>query len=222
MSTPAQILANRQNALRSTGPRTEAGKSTVSRNAVSHGLASANVVLASEDPAQFEALLCGLDGEFAPTTHHEFLLVQQMAQARWRLARIRRIETAAFNNLLGDAEPADADACLAVALMQSGTGFLAKLERYAASAERSYFKAHKELVAAIEARQKNDARHKKQAPAPVHGKMKDSDLLDLLLRVPDCKTKPNAAIPELDDLDDDELLEALTRPPTAATSSAKP
>lgn len=77
-------------------------------------------------------------------------------------------------------------------------------------------------MAAIEGRQKNDARHKKQAPAPVHGELKDTDLLDLLLRVPDCKTKPNAAIPELDDLDDDELLEALTRPPTAATSSAKP
>ena len=35
MSTPAQVLANRQNSLHSTGPKTDAGKAASSRNSVS-------------------------------------------------------------------------------------------------------------------------------------------------------------------------------------------
>jgi hypothetical protein len=38
MATQAQILANRRNAQKSTGPRTEKGKAVVSQNAVKHGL----------------------------------------------------------------------------------------------------------------------------------------------------------------------------------------
>ena len=39
MKTSARVRANRANALRSTGPKTNAGKSQVARNAVKHGLA---------------------------------------------------------------------------------------------------------------------------------------------------------------------------------------
>lgn len=38
MATEKQIAANRRNALRSTGPRTEAGKKIASQNAFRHGL----------------------------------------------------------------------------------------------------------------------------------------------------------------------------------------
>ena len=42
MSTSeARILANRANALKSTGPRTEAGKLHARRNSLQHGLAEA-------------------------------------------------------------------------------------------------------------------------------------------------------------------------------------
>ena len=41
MATPAQIAANTANAQRSTGPRTEAGKSITSQNATTHGLCRA-------------------------------------------------------------------------------------------------------------------------------------------------------------------------------------
>jgi len=40
MSTEVQILANRRNAQKSTGPRTSEGKSAISQNAVKHGLTS--------------------------------------------------------------------------------------------------------------------------------------------------------------------------------------
>jgi hypothetical protein len=49
MTSFRQIEANRGNALRSTGPNTEAGKTAARRNAVRHGLIAETVVVALED-----------------------------------------------------------------------------------------------------------------------------------------------------------------------------
>jgi len=38
MTTQKQIKANRQNAQKSTGPKTDEGKAAVSQNAVKHGI----------------------------------------------------------------------------------------------------------------------------------------------------------------------------------------
>ncbi|MFC1737810.1 hypothetical protein ACFL1G_02025 [Planctomycetota bacterium] len=48
MSTEAQILANRRNAQKSTGPRTPRGKAIVSQNAITHGLSARQAVISSE------------------------------------------------------------------------------------------------------------------------------------------------------------------------------
>ncbi len=48
MATKRQIEANRRNARRSTGPRTEAGKDASKRNAARHGLSGAGAVLPEE------------------------------------------------------------------------------------------------------------------------------------------------------------------------------
>ena len=37
MSSPQQITANQQNAQKSTGPTSDAGRATVSKNAITHG-----------------------------------------------------------------------------------------------------------------------------------------------------------------------------------------
>ena len=49
--TPRRLTANRTNAQRSTGPRTDAGKHKSSQNALSHGLYSTQTLLPGEDPA---------------------------------------------------------------------------------------------------------------------------------------------------------------------------
>ncbi|MFO0890065.1 MAG: hypothetical protein U0790_13110 [Isosphaeraceae bacterium] len=54
MTSPARIEANRRNAQKSTGPRTEAGKGKVRLNALKHGLDAQTVVLPHEDAAKFE------------------------------------------------------------------------------------------------------------------------------------------------------------------------
>ena len=54
MTTQAQVLANRRNALKSTGPRTLRGRAAVSQNAVKHALSARQAVITSESRADFE------------------------------------------------------------------------------------------------------------------------------------------------------------------------
>ena len=93
MATPAQVAANCANAQRSTGPRTEDGKITVSRNSLSHGLSAKQfAVLPHEDPAEYQALL---DALFADHNHKgatQIVLVEEMAHAQWKLRRIASME----------------------------------------------------------------------------------------------------------------------------------
>jgi hypothetical protein len=201
MTSPAQILANCRNAILSTGPRSDAGKSIVSQNAAKHGLSAASPVLSSEDRGAFDALVENLRSEFQPHGEHEQFLVQQMAESRWRLARIRLIETAAFDLLLGAETRQTPYSRIAEAMAGKGGDILPKLERYASAAERSYYKAHKELMASTEPRRKQQA--------AAQSRQNDA-LLETFLRPPVCKTNP-IPLPPLEE-DDDEALELLTRP----------
>lgn len=77
---------------RATGPRTPEGKAISSRNALSHGLTSAKLVLPGENEADFHSLLSGLVEEHAPATITEEILVREMAEQYWRLQRARSQE----------------------------------------------------------------------------------------------------------------------------------
>ena len=147
MATAAQIDANQQNATHSTGPKTPEGKAAAARNATRHGLSGAFAVLPHEDQDEFDILLACLRDEFHPANQHETFLVEQMAQSRWRLSRARRLETAMFETmLLGEVNDADPDRQLAAKLLFGGDRALATIQRYATAAERSYYKAHAELM----------------------------------------------------------------------------
>ena len=56
MATEKQIEANRANAQQSTGPVTEEGKTHSSRNALSHGLTSKDLCVASGHEAEFASI----------------------------------------------------------------------------------------------------------------------------------------------------------------------
>jgi hypothetical protein len=145
MSTTAQIVANRQNAAHSTGPKSPEGKQTSSRNAIRHGLAGVFTVLPHENPEDFNGLANRLRGEFQPETENENFLVDQMIQSRCRLLRIQRLEALAFEQILTEpGSNSDPDARILTAMCASGNA-LDKLQRYAAAAERSYYKALREL-----------------------------------------------------------------------------
>jgi hypothetical protein len=68
MSTEAQILANRRNAQKSTGPRTPQGKAAVSQNAVKLGLFAERDVISSESQADFNLYRNQLLDELDPAS----------------------------------------------------------------------------------------------------------------------------------------------------------
>ena len=136
MSTPAQVLANRENSKLSTGPRTEEGKAVSSRNHLTHGLSSSDPVLPTENRDEFNALVESFVNEFQPATPHMKIMVVEMAEARWKLERIKRIETDAFARL--------DDPAKAYFDPETAAGF-ARLERYRASLERTYHRCLRAL-----------------------------------------------------------------------------
>jgi hypothetical protein len=92
-----QLAANRANALKSTGPRSAEGKARSARNAITHGLtcapvAQASPVLSGEDEAAFIALRDQLTCELSARGTMQREIVDQLAQAIWRLRRIPGIE----------------------------------------------------------------------------------------------------------------------------------
>ena len=66
MSTEKQIEANRHNAKKSTGPKSEEGKTRTRRNALRHGLTAEQTVLPHEDPKNYDHLRAGLIQAHAP------------------------------------------------------------------------------------------------------------------------------------------------------------
>jgi uncharacterized protein YecA (UPF0149 family) len=149
MSTTAQVLANRQNSLLSTGPRSDAGKIASAKNAISHGLSSTgDPVLPHEDPAQFATLLQKYKLDFSPATAHEEFLVVSMVGARWRLERAGRIENAIFEQMFDSPEDQMAQTQMTQAMMSKEGDAVLRLERYRAGIERTYHRCHRELQAA--------------------------------------------------------------------------
>ena len=99
MASDAQIAANRRNALKSTGPRTAAGKAASSRNALRHGLTARAPLVFDEDTADFDRFRAEMRATLALRDPREELLAEAMAQAAWRLRRAARAEAALFNRL---------------------------------------------------------------------------------------------------------------------------
>ena len=91
-----QLKANRENAKKSTGPTTAAGKSKVSQNRVTHGLTGAFQVLPGENAENFDKLLNQLMTDEKPVGIAEIELVKKMAQHFWCSERASRFQEGCF------------------------------------------------------------------------------------------------------------------------------
>jgi hypothetical protein len=96
MSSYRQIEANRRNALKSTGPRTEAGKHASRCNAVRHGLAAETVIGALEDAEDYKAFEATIIADYDAQSAVERDLVLRLASVLWRLRRSTTMETGLF------------------------------------------------------------------------------------------------------------------------------
>jgi hypothetical protein len=98
--TEARLEANRENAKKSTGPRTAEGKAKSSRNRLLHGLRANKHILLDEHPEDFLLLLNSLDDTFRPVGEAEEMLVTQIAADQWRLERALPMEAGIFRQRL--------------------------------------------------------------------------------------------------------------------------
>ena len=90
--------ANRQNAQKSTGPKTDVGKEYSSRNALTFGLWSGrNTNLYDEDHNKFLQTCEDLRKQYEPVGPLEEFAVEQIAQMQRRLGRVWRFEGAAIS-----------------------------------------------------------------------------------------------------------------------------
>ena len=93
-----KILANRQNALRSTGPKTFQGKSNSRKNSLKHGFYAQDLrtafPLGIEDPRDFEKLHADLRNEWQPVGVSEESEVEQIAVSLWKRNRQWHFENA--------------------------------------------------------------------------------------------------------------------------------
>jgi hypothetical protein len=153
MTCEARIAANRRNALRSTGPRTPAGKERACRNAIRHGLAS----LTLQDPDTHAAverlaaeLAAGSCGRLGPDRARE------LAEAKVKMDRVRAAEMplwetisrAISSGLNGSREASDGntmDGSAVPAEMSTALAKLERLERYERRAASRWAKLLKEI-----------------------------------------------------------------------------
>ena len=86
-----KLQANRQNAQKSTGPRSAEGKATVSLNSLKHGLRARQAVMLIEDREALNALYNELVEDLNPLTASQYQLVEDMAVNRFKLARMEAV-----------------------------------------------------------------------------------------------------------------------------------
>jgi hypothetical protein len=143
MATPAQILANRANAQKSTGPRSAEGKAASCFNALKHGLDAQSVVLPGEDPAEYEALAREYDRSLRPDTPAERFHVDTLIRADWQKRRLQLVEADRFRTVLAE----NPGASLAAALLSESPAakLLARVQRQLSAFERAWFRAHREF-----------------------------------------------------------------------------
>ncbi len=146
---------NRQNAQRSTGPKTEDGKRRSSRNAFKHGLTAKFTLPSNERQRDFQEFLDAYLDRFRPADAVEAELVHTIAVSRWRLRRIANLESnfieierSRSQQALAQEFPAstpDLEFALLFQRLAENASGLALLLRYESSLTRTHDRALKQL-----------------------------------------------------------------------------
>jgi len=147
LATKKQLIANRKNAKRSTGPK---DTSLTRLNALKHGILSKEVLLEGEKRKDLEELGRRLRQELAPQGELEIILVDRIISSLWRLKRALKVESALmsweyeeglndkWNNKTGDERYAWK--CM---LVRSDNQLV---QRYETTLERQIYRALHELI----------------------------------------------------------------------------
>lgn len=94
MATDAQIKANKENAQKSTGPKTLEGKQKSSMNATTHGIFAQIPALPGEDQEFLKAIADDIYNTYKPQDAMEVILVERITIAYFKQVRLRAAEDA--------------------------------------------------------------------------------------------------------------------------------
>jgi hypothetical protein len=97
MASQAQTNANRENAKKSTGPRTPEGKAISSRNSLVHGMTSGKFLPPDGDPEEFFQLLDQFRNRFQPFDAAEDALVERLVAAEFKMRSVRYLDAGLFH-----------------------------------------------------------------------------------------------------------------------------
>ena len=93
-----KVRANRENAKKSTGPRTVSGKEKVSGNALTHGLTAEKHVIIGESIDEFNTFKNSMFKVYKPFGAYEEEIFIKLVELLWRLRRVGVIETGIYGN----------------------------------------------------------------------------------------------------------------------------
>ncbi len=92
-----RINANRENAKKSTGPKTASGKFRSCRNALKHGLDSRNHLIIGEDVKEFQEMKESYIKMLEPSNILEVEECMQIIAMSWKIRRFSVVETGLYN-----------------------------------------------------------------------------------------------------------------------------
>ena len=92
-----QLIANRLNAEKCTGPKTEAGKKRSSQNALRHGLTGQTNIMSEQDRIHHDAFVAEMIAGYSPEGPDEIFVASSIAENAWRLNYARAIEKNMFH-----------------------------------------------------------------------------------------------------------------------------
>jgi len=92
MATEKQTAANRENAQKSTGPRTAEGKARSSQNALKTGIDAQSEIIRGESREKLETLIVQIDLEYCPVTSAERFQVDILVRCTWLMNRYAKAD----------------------------------------------------------------------------------------------------------------------------------
>ncbi len=131
--TEKKLAANRANANKSTGPRTAEGKAKSARNATTHGLFSAALVIPDAERSAYEQMAAGLHADLHPEGALQESVFANLLSASWNLRRVRGLLAHLYDGALDPLANSSLDTQVD------------RLTRYEQRFERAFYRAVAEL-----------------------------------------------------------------------------
>jgi hypothetical protein len=172
MTSELKSATSRANGAKSHGPITAEGKEKSSQNSLDHGFtAKKTILLECENQGQFQKMVTDYTVTYQPGSAVEEDLISEMVACRWRMQRLRLIETALIDSEM-DRElpegetPEDPGYQLAFAFRRlvDGSRAISLASRYESRLHRIHERSHRTLRELQQTRKQQTAEPVSPAP----------------------------------------------------------